>query len=931
MDENQHIRELFEVVVDLPKERRQSFLQEVCRDKSSILEEIARLLAAYEGSVEPSESGPAGDRGLVGTTIGHYEIQKELGTGGMGSVYLAQRVDGTFDRQVAIKVVRADCVTRGALERFARERRVLARLNHPNIATLFDAGSSAVGQPYFVMEYVDGLPLTDYCNRKRLPQRDRIMLFRQVCDAIAAAHRVPVVHCDLKPGNILVDADGRPRVLDFGIALALTKGGLEAEVPLQRYASHGYASPEQLRGEPLQTTTDVYSLGVILRELLAGFETAAHLPHQLPVPALGPGDTTRTAVDEELGPGSYSRGRTEADLDDIVTRCVQPVPEQRYQSVDALSDDLARFLERRPIAARPHTPAYVLSRFAARHRWLVVSGCALAAVAVAAVITIVSAWGAADRARFRAEQRFSDVRELATSLFEVDSALSQVSGAMDARQAIVESATLYLDRLGLDVSGEPQLALEIAESYRRLADMLGNPNGPNLGRREQALVQLDAADRHVAAALAHNPNESRARLVHASVGVSRGDILFAQRRYAVAEAAYQGSETIVNALLRASPQSTELKQALAGVYRPLGDIRLAQGEPDQAMKLYERARALDLAVISAIGTAPDAKRLLALTQLRVARAYAALDRQSDAMAAYAEATRLLADLSSRLPARNRLLRDLALGRMKLGQLAVESGNDGGGAELERALETFRELASLDPHDAETQRDLMVAMIALADATPDREQPRSTTLYSEARRLAEMLAAEPFRDARAEGDLAAILSRLDRLSLRNRAPELMLALLRDGREVLFDKHSPPPSVGDELRITWGRPRGTRYLLVLGGNGPATLLNRQQVQAGGWRLTTNGPPPSQTLLLLESPRPLSAATQERLLAQVSQVAPRDVPFDAHIIWRSQQPEVIDSTATARGGAGTEWTVLVRAALDRLPELTYSGRTFPVAPAR
>ncbi len=949
MDTNHRIRDVFDAAIQLPREQRSAFLRDQCGHDRPVYDELVRLIEAYERSVETQGEAMGGEANdSIPRFIGYgaYEIVRELGRGGMGAVYLARRVDGTFDRDVAVKVVRGDRLAPTALERFSRERRLLARLRHPGIATLFDAGSTEEGTPYFVMEYVDGVPLTTYCDRKRLDVRGRVDVFMRVCEAVACAHRAPVVHCDLKPANILVDAEGAPRILDFGIATALTRGGQEEEPALDPYGSPRYASPEQIRGEPVQTTSDVYSLGVVLHELLVGRSPVrAAATVEEPPSAVVPsalfevGDETGHRLDAPTQVAALRstsvvelHAAIRGDLDAIVGKCLQAAPELRYPTVDALLEDLRGWLEHRPVAARNGSVAYVASRFARRHQWLVAGITGAVLLIAGALVGMVYQWRAADEARRLAERRFDDVRTLATSMFDVDAALAPLAGATAARQLIVENASRYLDRLSQNAGADHALSLELAESYRRLGDMLGNPNTPNLGQREQALQKYQVAATHVAAAAVLRPEDPAVAFADARVAASRADVLQAQRAIGEARKEYERSTAILQRLLQQDSDNIRFRQALAGVYRPLGDLSLAESDGAAALQTFQKARALDLAVLARDPEAEEPRRLLALTQLRVAEALVATGQRNDAIAAYDEAAKLLGTLAARQPANARLTRDVAVGRMKLARLMEADGNNRARAELERALETFRELARADALNAGAQRDLLVALVALGDVIAASDGGRAREHYSEAQRLAETLQAEPFGDPQAARDLRLVRERLSQPAT-SAAPEseLQLAVMRNGAEVPFDKHARPPTVGEVVRVSWKPIAGrAQYLLSLGGEGRASLLSRDEVAAGGWHLPANGPLPSQTLLLLTSPRPLMPSVREGLIDRLSKVpTPRDIPPDAHILWRSRQLEVLDTTATARGGGGTEWTALVRKELERIPELRFSGRTFPLAP--
>ncbi len=935
MQSSQRIRELFDAAIELPPADRIPFLLKECKGDDQAFAELARLVSAYQQTSDYQSDEEPGPHNA--NVLGAYEIVRELGHGGMGAVYLARRVDGTFERTVALKVVRPDRRTDGALERFTRERRLLASLTHPGIARLLDAGSSPEGHPYFVMEYVDGLTITEYADRKCLTVPQRIALFMKVCDAVASAHRVPIVHCDLKPGNILVGADGQPRVLDFGIATALTPGGLEAEPPLDPYGSPRYASPEQMRGEPVHTTSDIYSLGVVLFELLTGAPPpVSEVDHPaVPPSSLLPagGETTALAVDNPAAVAALRgtdvgglRHALVGDIDAIVTKCLQWRSELRYQSVDALADDLRRYLERRPVAARRATASYVAGRFASRHRWAVSSGVVAALLLAAAVVGLTVLWQKAERARIQSDRRFNDVRELAKSLFAVDDALANVAGSTAARQRVIESASAYLDRLGTDRTIEPDLAIDIAEGHRRVGDMLGNPNLPNLGRRDEALKRYDLAAQILTS---HGPDPSSpvAQEATARVETSRADVLQAQQRFDDARAAYERAATIYNSLASSNPGRLDLQRALAGVFRPLGDVYAAQDDAPQALGLYEKARALDLALLAKDPGNAEYVRQLALTQLRVGDVTSSLpNRRTEAVDAYRESLRLIADAVQRSPNRPDLHRDAALAHVKLGRMTLSGDQAAAMAELLQAVSTFRELALRDPHDAGAQRDLLVGLVAYADALSAREPDEARRVVIEARRIAERLTAEPVRDLQAERDLEAVASRLG--SPATKPPELKVAAIRDGREVPFNSRTRVPAVGEPLRVRWdGSDQRAEYLLMLGGEGAPKLLERSEVERAGWQITTEGPLPSQTLLLLQLERPLGPSERNALLSQVAQIAgPRRVPAETQIVWPSAEVRTLDANYRARGET-PPWVDALRRALSAVPGLTYTGRTFPL----
>jgi serine/threonine protein kinase len=415
------IRNLFEAVVERPAEARGAFLAAACADDEELRAEIEGLLAAHARHTDlPAQPAvPAWNpQRLEGRRIGPYEILREIGHGGMGTVYLAARADRTFRKQVAVKVVRAEAGSEEVLRRFQQEREILATLDHPNIARLLDGGSTAEGLPYFVMEYVAGEPIDIWCDRHKLNVAQRLELFRGVCAAVEYAHRHGFVHRDLKPGNILVTAEGQPKLLDFGIAKILrapedqtvyvTRSGLHLMTP-------EYASPEQVRGEAITTLSDVYSLGIILYELLTGhrpYRMRSRVLHEIvrviceepptrPSTAVALPDKATQGPDQRpitVTPDMISRARNASpaelrrqlsgDLDNILLKSLGKEPLARYRSAEQFSEDIERHLSQQPVLARGDTLGYRAGKFLQRHPVWVLMAVALAAGLVTGAITV---------------------------------------------------------------------------------------------------------------------------------------------------------------------------------------------------------------------------------------------------------------------------------------------------------------------------------------------------------------------------------------------------------------------------------------------------------------------------------------------------------------------------------------------------------------
>ncbi len=491
-DRWRRIEELFHQAADLVPAERAAFLDRACAGDQGFRHEVESLLAAdapqdrflQAAVAQAAERLPADpDEGteLIGQRVGRYSIAHLIGKGGMGSVYHAVR-DDEFRMEVALKLLKRGTDTEAALSRFRAERQILAALQHPNIARLLDGGATESGLPYFVMEYVDGRPLLEYA--APLSTRQRLELFRSVCAAVQYAHQNLVVHRDLKPGNILVTADGAPKLLDFGIAKLLDPESGGATMTLTaaggRLMTPDYASPEQVRGELVTTATDVYSLGVVLYELLTG-QRPYHLETSSPVAI------EKVICLEEPKKPSVLNQHLDRDLDNIVLLALRKEPQRRYASVEQFSEDIRRYLEGRPVRARKDTLGYRVNKFMRRNK-LGVAVAALAAIGAVAGVVAVNL-----HAR-RAEYRFRQVRKLAnTVLFDLNAEIESLAGSTKARELLVKTSLEYLDSLAAEARDDPTLQLELATAYEKVGDVQGNSRFSNLGRPEASLESYGKA------------------------------------------------------------------------------------------------------------------------------------------------------------------------------------------------------------------------------------------------------------------------------------------------------------------------------------------------------------------------------------------------------------------------------------------------------
>ncbi len=512
----QQIDELFGQALELGPEERSRLLDEASAGDPELRREVEALLAAdrqaedllespAEIRVEPGDELPGGpEADPAGKAIGPYRLERELGRGGMGTVYLASRADDAFERRVALKVLNPGMMSAAAEQRFLSERQILASLEHPLIARLYEGGTTAGGRPYLVMEYIDGTPIDRYCDRRQLDVRERLELFRQVCAAVHHAHQHLVVHRDIKPSNILVTDDGEVRLLDFGIAKLLEPEQfpmtVEATATGLRPMTLRYASPEQVRGAAITTASDVYSLGVLLYELLTG-----RTPHR--IEGLSPAQVERVLTDEEPQKPSVAVTGAEAppaeepanearpaslptasrpqlrrqlagDLDNIVLQALRKESERRYGSVQQLSEDLRRHLEGLPVLARQDSVVYQVGKFLRRNKLAVAAaGLFLALILAFAGAMAFQATQVArqrDRAeeeRQRAEierQRAEQVSEFLVDLFEEADPWRKGGETVTARQLMDRGAERIDRELGDQPEVRASLLAAIANVYRKL-------------------------------------------------------------------------------------------------------------------------------------------------------------------------------------------------------------------------------------------------------------------------------------------------------------------------------------------------------------------------------------------------------------------------------------------------------------------------------
>jgi eukaryotic-like serine/threonine-protein kinase len=774
------IQELFLAAADLPAEQRAPYLDRHCPPDPAIRAHVDKLLRAEskagQGVAEAIRSEARAlfsSSDLAGMTLGVYRLVKLIGRGGMGDVYLAERADDLYGKQVAIKVIRHGLDSEEPVRRFRLECQILATLEHPYIARLMDGGTTADGRPYFAMEYVKGDPIHQYCDSHELDISARCKLFMRVCEAVSNAHSNLIIHRDLKPGNVLVTAEGTPKLLDFGVA-KLLGGRLAMDLTVRAGDlpfTPEYASPEQVKGLSLTTASDVYSLGTILYELLSGQRAQS-------METMSPGEISRAVCDVEpprpsaaaIGKSSAWRKRLTGDLDDIVMMAIRKEPERRYQSVEQLAAEIRRHLDGEPVLARSDSRFYRAGRFVRKHAWAMT---AVAAIVLTLLSGIIAATNQArkaeaqrriaeaerqtaqaerqaakterdaavrerNRAEFehgvavqaetravqesavakqeeaRAESRLSQMLELANgALLDIQTKIEPLVGATPARKDLLNTTLQFLEHLAKDAPQDKRLRMVMSEAYLQAGDVQGRPLHPNLGDTAGALKSYRKAVELIQPLWKSTANDPEVAASWLDCQLRIGEAQEALQRSAEAVAIFTGARTIAAKWADRDPQMA----------RRYADF---SGELSQIVMYQDPAQGLEY-IHSEIDT---------LTKLPGA------DRDPE------------------------ILSRLVSAQCRTGTLFNRSGRSREAVdELLKCAATQETLVQRDPNNAVWQRRLLIAYGNAASAlgnpfTSNLGEPeRALVYFNKALKIAEAMASADPKDQTAKSDVAAALLRI----------------------------------------------------------------------------------------------------------------------------------------------------------------------------
>jgi eukaryotic-like serine/threonine-protein kinase len=779
----QRIKELFNEAVEYEPAARARFLTEACAGDAQLLAQVVSLIASDEEAgdfiakpafVPPDAASSVEDRAAVavGQHVGSYEIVRELGRGGMGAVYLGARADAQFDKRVAIKVVKRGMDTDFVLRRFGRERQVLAALDHPNIAKLLDGGATEDGLPYFVMEYVEGESLTRYCDGRRLSITERLKLFRQICSAVSYAHQNLIVHRDLKPSNILVTAEGAPKLLDFGIAKlldpALAERTADRTEALVRLMTPEYASPEQVRGLPVTTASDVYSLGVLLYELLTG-----RRPYRLPnhtleevarvvcltQPERPSTAVSRVRVEEDAGAAEREAGgessardgagltpetvaatrntrperlrrRLAGDLDNIVLKALRKEPQRRYASAEQLSEDIRRHMEGLPVTARRDTLTYRAGKFVRRHRAEAAAAALITLSLAAGVATTVWQAHVAQAERERAERRFNDVRRLANSfLFEFHDSIKDLPGATHARELLVKRALEYLDSLSQETQTDAALQGELATAYEKVGDLQGQTLNLNIGDTAGALASYGKALQLREALVEADPAAAEKRRALADSYNKLGMLLWQTSERDAALDDCRKAIAIYEQLAAASPHDRALLDDLSGGYLNAGMILLEQGDTDAALQSQQRALALYEQLVASDPRDRQVRRSLSRSYEKLGNVLLQEGDDGGALEFNRKALALRVGLAAEDPANADFKRGVEISHEKIGDMLTRLGDLRGALEsYRRELTICQSLADADPANAQLLSELSSPYERLGETFARLGRPRRALAF-----------------------------------------------------------------------------------------------------------------------------------------------------------------------------------------------------------
>ncbi|MDZ7717568.1 MAG: protein kinase [Balneolaceae bacterium] len=733
------IEKYFHQALELSKGEREVFFRNLKSSNPETASSVKKLLKSHFESEHFLQHPVLDDLiSIPNQRIGPWKIIRQIGKGGMSIVYLAERADGRFSREVAVKFLYGLDNNRDMQQRMKTEQSILAQLNHPNICKLLDAGIHQ-NRPYFIMEYIDGPVIDNWCISKNLSVRERLSLFMQVCDAVSYAHQRLIVHRDIKPSNILVDSSGTVKLLDFGIAKIIGDQEKNRSVTLtgNHVMTPEYASPEQIQNHPITTATDVYALGQLLFLLLTDtlpfdftkkstYEISKTISEIDPVkPSQKITETALEESSERTTLGGFTRKQAakqlRGDLDNIVLKALRKDPQRRYQSAENLKADILNYTENRPITARPESRIYRTKKFVQRYKTSVIT--ALVAAVLLISTTIFAVWQAAEANSQRevAEMHFENIWELANSLiFDLHDAVSTLPGSTPARELIVEQALDYLDQLSDTDNATPDLLLDLARAYQKVGDVQGNPTNNNLGDHQEALLSYNKAIEIANTVLIQDSSNTRAREIMAMIYEKMGDVEGVLGELESAEQSQVASLNLYQSIAEQFPDDPSRQFSYAVSLIKLGDLMGNPNfsnleNPEESHRLYREAETILLPIYNRNPQNTRYIKYLGIVYERMGTMFEYEDRLEEAAWCFEESMKLRTQLVELEPMNTEAVRDKAVAHEKMGHILKQSHKlDEALTQYLESLEMFSWLAEIDPQNSQAQQSVAISYIHLGD-------------------------------------------------------------------------------------------------------------------------------------------------------------------------------------------------------------------------
>lgn len=809
------IKDVLEGVLDKPPSERAAYLDKSCGADNELLCEVESLLSfenSQKNDIFESEHLPSvfseeikeQFNGFIGKQIGKYRIKHELGAGGMGVVFLAERTGDDFEQKVAVKFLR-HFFSASALQRFLLERKILARLHHRYIAQLIDGGTTAEGTPYLVMEYIEGKPITCYADEEKLSVNERIELFCKICSAVSFAHQNSIVHRDLKPENILITGEGIPKLLDFGIAKLLSESDVKATVTEHQPFTPEYASPEQIKGETITAASDVYVLGIILYELLSGYR-----PFQLadtknqkeiwhvvnrsepPKPSLAAGNR-RSAISKNANePSEQIKPKTKiqnpkflkGDLDNIVLKALKREPERRYKSVEELTEDLRRYQAELPIKARPDAFFYRARKFSGRNRWAIAAAGLVVLSLSVGLLTTVQQSRRAERERLRAEQRAANLRNISKSLvFDVHDAIRNLSGSLPAREILLDRAVEQIQFLAQDAEDNPDLQDDLAQAYFNVGEM--QQAAGNVAESEEYHRRAVAIYEKLTIENPQNPNYLR--------GLGRGYGFLANIAYLRGDSGksaelYAQVPPIFEKLAAENPTDVKNLPDLWNAHFNYAISLLKLGKSNESLIICQKALPIAERLNQTENPTPDNRQILYQTKGLIAAAYSSQGNYHESVAELKEVISKAEKLRAEFPEDTRFQYDSWAFHRRLGIAFDKSGNFSEAIfNLEESLALIENLTQSSLKDAGYKRNTSVTLLALGQAFLTHQEPKkAVTFLLRSREISENLLSNDGSNGETIADLALIYGSLG--TALARTGKLDEGLLNQEKSLEFFKRS-----------------------------------------------------------------------------------------------------------------------------------------------